>query len=523
MGPMGNDPRSRTGSGVNRRVFLGRAAAGAAGFTALGAALAACGDGDDATTSTAAGGDAAPNAGGRSATANMGIQLGKQSAGSTLNFQVEAGLQADVWKTVAVPMWEKLTGTTVNIVEVEFTQQFQKLVVATQAAGTIDCAYCALSWLPDLSAGEAIVPIGDMVDQYLDTDELQQEFDDLVPTGLTAVSEWNDQLWGFPLDGPGLVLYYRTDIFSDPDLQSKFSDQAGYELAPPETYPQYGEIAQFLTDELAPDVYGALHPAGGGQAYFWWFQLYNSGEFGDARYFDGDMRAMVNSPEGVAALDALKGYLDAGPPGANTLDPGRPFTDFIGGKLAMMINFTPFARWASVPPKERLEFVPKSEIRGKFALAVPPGGSTDVASGYTTVITSGSEQQELAFAFLAWATSPDVYTEIVNYGASLCKPTRTSMFAAAQEDPQWPGQGEQYSAFESTMTQLRMEPKWLSAAEYNTAIDEACTAAYTGTATQAALDKAAEEWNTITDRVGADAQADAYAQYESQTQALRAE
>jgi multiple sugar transport system substrate-binding protein len=451
------------------------------------------------------------------------IEFAKQFAGEEINFQVEGGLQALVWRQDVAPLFEELTGVKVNIIEAPFTEQFQKLIAAQSAPGSIDAAFVFYNWLPDLVEGGALYDFESLIDSMLTTPEQQAELADFVPAGITAVSSWNGKQWGFPLDAAGLVTFYRSDLFGDPDLQAKFTDEFGYELGPPQTWEQYGQIAQFLTDELAPDVYGALHAAGGGQAYFWFFQVFNSAEFGNAEYFDADMNALINGPAAVAALEALKGFLDAGPPGANTIDPGRVWTDFVEGKLGMNVEFSPFARWASPGDEgfsDALSFVPVSAVEGKFSLAVPPGGNSDEI-GYTTAISSTSENPELTFAFLAWATSPDVYPTIASPPYSLSKwTTRFSTMDALSD--LWVNADEHMDAFRQTLDVLSMEPKWLAAQEYLLAIDQAVTAAYTGTPVQEALDTAAEQWNAITERVGKDNQARAYAEYQSQVEQLRA-
>nr|MDQ2997958.1 ABC transporter substrate-binding protein [Chloroflexota bacterium] len=48
------------------------------------------------------------------------------------------------------------------------------------------------------------------------------------------------------------------------------------------------------------------------------------------------------------------------------------------------------------------------------------------------------------------------------------------------------------------------------AREYEESIDRAVTAAYAGTDPKAALDQAAQEWDAITERIGAETQKTAY-------------
>jgi multiple sugar transport system substrate-binding protein len=42
-------------------------------------------------------------------------------------------------------------------------------------------------------------------------------------------------VYGLPDDGDVFILYYRTDLFDDPENQAEFKAAHGYDLAPPET------------------------------------------------------------------------------------------------------------------------------------------------------------------------------------------------------------------------------------------------------------------------------------------------
>jgi multiple sugar transport system substrate-binding protein len=473
-----------------------------------------------------ASGGAAVQAGGvtssSNATSSAMVEFAKQYAGETINFQIEGGLQPLSWRQDLIPIWEAATGVKINVIEVPFTEQFQSLIAASMAPGSIDAAYVFYNWLPDVVEGGALYDFESLRDKMLNTPEMQAELEDFSAAGVLAVSSWNDKQWGFPVDSAGLTNYYRTDIIENAADQAKFKDRYGYDLAAPKTWKQYGEIATYIKDEYAPDIYGALHAAGGGQAYFWFFQAFNSAEFCDGNYFDDDMNALVNAPCAVEMLESLKGFLDAGPPGANTIDPGRVWTDFIEGKLGMSIEFSPFARWGSPGDtgfSDALSFVPISTVEGKFKLAVPPGGNSNVI-GYTTAISATSEKPELTFAFLAWATAPDMFYINASPPYSLTKWTVRYSTMEAMKDA-YLNADQHMDAFKATFDVLTMEPKWFAAQEYLSIIDQAATSAYTGTPVQEALDTAAERWDAITKRVGKKNQKRAYAQYQAQMATLR--
>ena len=54
------------------------------------------------------------------------------------------------------------------------------------------------------------------------------------------------------------ALYYRKDIFEDPKMKTAYQGKFKA-LEPPKTWEDYAQVAQFITDQMAPNVYGAGH------------------------------------------------------------------------------------------------------------------------------------------------------------------------------------------------------------------------------------------------------------------------
>ena len=52
---------------------------------------------------------------------------------------------------------------------------------------------------------------------------------------------------------------HRKDIFEDPKMKDAYQKKFNAALAPPKTWEEYAQIAQFITDQMAPNVYGAAH------------------------------------------------------------------------------------------------------------------------------------------------------------------------------------------------------------------------------------------------------------------------
>ena len=103
--------------------------------------------------------------------------------------------------------------------------------------------------------------------------------------------------WGFFDDGDMFALYYRKDIFDDPKLKAAYQAKFGKPLAVPKTWDDYSQVAQFITDQLAPNVYGAAHfrkfGSPGNQFSFLQQFRANGGKF-----FDADMKAQLIAPGG---------------------------------------------------------------------------------------------------------------------------------------------------------------------------------------------------------------------------------
>lgn len=448
-----------------------------------------------------------------SATSKAALALAKKYAGQTINFQAESGLQAATWKYIA-PIWNKLTGTTLNVVEVGFANQYQKALSTKEAgAGGIDALYVAYDWLPDFDQAQVTMPIDGLIAKYMNTPQMQKELADIIPAAMIVNAEYGGKRWGFPIDGPEFTLFYRTDIFSDSKLQAAYKGQYGHALAPPTTWDEYGRIGAFLTKHLGPKVYGAVHQGQSGQAYLWFYQVFAS--LG-GHYFDpGTMNALINGPTGQRAMTMLKSFFSFAPPGAQSWGPVEVWSTFLKGQLAMTVTWPPMGRlsagYGSTSPL--MSFVPVSRIRGKFAAAIPPGGTSEGATGYCIGVFADSKNPDLAFSLLMWATAPDIYLDLVSLPFTLLKPNRYSMFNSPVSKHLWPGADQYYSTLEQEIIHVSLDPKLFGSQRYNEALDQTCTTIYAGADVKKSLDACAAKWNSITDSVGRSRQKAAYADY----------
>ena len=149
------------------------------------------------------------------------IEAAKQFAGTTITVTAEAGLQALLDKQFTGPEWEQLTGVKVNVVELPNEEIYPKTILEHQAGtGAYDAVLMSPAWLADLVANGAIVPL----DPYIEKYGVKSEFDDINP----AFKDWmsyEGKIYGLVVDGDVLVTYYRTDLFADPENQSRIQGQ----------------------------------------------------------------------------------------------------------------------------------------------------------------------------------------------------------------------------------------------------------------------------------------------------------
>ncbi len=182
-------------------------------------------------------------------------QAAKQYAGVTINMTYESGLQALDPRNFSGPVWEQLTGIKSNVVELSHPDQFSKPVAEHIAAsGAYDVLDIEPAWTPSLADGGVIAPLDDYFAKYMNMADL----DDYHPL-YKALPTYKGKTWGFFDDGDMFALYYRTDVFGDQKLKDAYQAKFNKPLEVPKTWEDYAQVAQFITDNMAPNVYGAGH------------------------------------------------------------------------------------------------------------------------------------------------------------------------------------------------------------------------------------------------------------------------
>ena len=304
-----------------------------------------------------------------------------------------------------IPKFEEETGIKITLDELGYVDLYQKLTADFVGhTANYDLMTVDIVWSGEYAANGYTLPLDDFMER--DEDELQ--LDDIMPVAWT-LGEYEGQHWAYPLAGYANVLNYRKDVLAE----------AGVE--PPKTQQELLELSQNLTD-ADKEFYGiALLGAKGSavaQDYMAWVQQHGG------TILDENGNPALNTPENVEILEFFASLFEYAPPGATDYWWDQRETAFRNGSVAMMEGWS-IARAGYEDPEI-------SSIVGKVDVAVAPvteGMEPKYGFGGWGIginADSSSEEQEAAWEFIKWLTSPEVQKEwIRNDGAPIRRSTLT--------------------------------------------------------------------------------------------------
>jgi multiple sugar transport system substrate-binding protein len=234
--------------------------------------------------------------------------------------------------------------------------------------------------------------------------------DDFLEPTVYGYSTWpkgTPNYWALPAMGDALGWVYRKDWFEKPELQAEFKAKYGRDLAPPKTWTELKDVAEFFQgrDIDGKKVYGAaIFTERGSEGitmgvtaalYAWGFKYENT----PGKY---DMEGAVNSADAVAALEAYKDlYKCCTPPGYSDAYMQEGLDAFKSGQVAMMMNW--FAFWPGMYKDENVG-------GDKIGFFVNPGEKTAASTlgGQGISVVAYSDKQDDALKYIKWFATPDV-------------------------------------------------------------------------------------------------------------------
>ena len=214
--------------------------------------------------------------------------------------------------------FEKETGAKIRVVTPSWDDTINNIRASLEDPNlNYDIFVVIALWKGTLFGGDYIEPVPQWVKDKID-------WDDVLPIYRKHILSWNGVAYGLPYDGDCVNLFYRKDIFENPEYREKFYKQFGYPLEPPKTWKQYEEIASFFNgwdwDRDGKIEHGMAGLRVKGDVtllqFFTQAAAYAKHPDDKAYYFDPEtMKPRINSPAFARALEDYLRIMKYGPDG----------------------------------------------------------------------------------------------------------------------------------------------------------------------------------------------------------------
>lgn len=300
--------------------------------------------------------------------------------------------------------FEKLTGIKVEVERYEAEAVLQKIAFdLTSRTGRYDLIIQVYFDMGRLVGQRQIRPF----DQFVSNRRIHNaDFDpakDLFPVWKT-MGQYNGKTYGYPMMVLTMYSWYRKDLLESEDEKRAFKEKFGYELAPPEDWKQYKDVAEFFT---RPDqgLYGTLIQ-GKKHMALWQEYINFLYSFGGAVMETNDPSRYgpiaINSPQAIEATEYYKSLLKYSPADSLNFTWDDALALMQQGKVAicLMWNDSTYA----------LEDPGESKVAGKMGYAMLPRGSAGrphQIGGQSYYIPVPSKNPEAAYLFMEWMLQSD--------------------------------------------------------------------------------------------------------------------
>jgi multiple sugar transport system substrate-binding protein len=422
-----------------------------------------------------------------------------------------------------------LTGAKVDVVHIPFGDLYQRLMIPFQTGqAAYDVMFYPSLWIGDIHQFLQSVP--DAYKQVSGMKDVTQNYKD--------VATWGTDMVQYPVDGDRHYMKYRSDIFSNPDMQKRYKEKTGKDLTVPATWEEYNEVAKFFSGW---DWSGSGQPGFGSAEVTkrddLMFSAFISRAAAYAKnpnvkggfFFDlATMEPQINNPGFVKALEMFIDAQKAFPPGGSNFGLGDEIFSFGGGQTLMSYSWDD----AFIQAQEA-----DSPIRNKVAAAPLPGASEVwnrttkswekfdtpnappyITWGWTSAVSKASKSQDMAFDFLCFFSN-EANTQLdLQIGRFGVNPYRTTHFDPTfwQDKLGWDANvAETYVKTLSGMDDSNnrvFDLRVPGVNQFMSTLANGVAEAMAGQkAPKEALDGVAAQWTEIVNKIGVDKVREAYA------------
>jgi multiple sugar transport system substrate-binding protein len=383
-----------------------------------------------------------------------------------------SGVYGDAARELAAEFGQQ-TGIRVKVIEATlFSLREKELTDLLSQGGNFDVMQVPHQWegqiLPHLR------PLDDVVSRIV------PDIQDFIPAVRTNCGQWNGHFYGLPMACDVITLLYRTDVFAA--RSDEFRQLTGRPLRPPQSWPEYLEIARFLNSE---SLYGNII-MGDDQLYTVWSGiLYGLG----GRPVDEQWRPALNSEVGVQSLSLFVEMFKYAPPRSENGGVPEANSLFLQGRGAMYLTW-PSLVWGQIRDTN------VCKIAGKIGTAVIPGGRPQLSS-WSLGINPACRDLDAAYRWIAFSVNQ------ANAKRLLLERGKGSPRISTYSDPECQQKvfylRELLAGFAGTQPRFRIPPSQ----ELTDYLDNQLTKAIKGQNTpRAAMDRTATRWREILTQTG---------------------
>lgn len=456
-------------------------------------------------------------------------------AGTTINILTFTGPQIAEPLQRRAPDFEKLTGAKVNVLTVPFSDLYTKILTdVSTGTNSYDAFVFDPQWMGDFASAGYLADLSAKVKS-----DPTLQWNDIAPFFRDVSASYQGKDYMVPLDGDFHMVYYRTDIFQQ------------YNLQPPTTWADYVADAQKLqgkdlNGDGQPDYGSCIAMKRGAQSYWWIYSiaggmLQTQGTSQGVFFDTTNMTPLVKNDAFTAALNTYKTLSTLGPPDLLNDDVGATRGLFTSGRCALSLDWGDIGTLAIDPTQ--------SKVQDKVGAVILPGYSQvldrstghlvacdattcpDAVNGvnhapyaayggWSGAINAKVDQktQDAAFDFLAYMSAPAQSNVDVTLGKTGFNPYRISQFSSLDL---WEKAGMSAAAAQNYLGAIKdslnspnmiLDMRIPKTQQYQQVVlDQALADFLAGNLTAAQTeDQIYNGWEDITNQQGRDAQLAAY-------------
>jgi multiple sugar transport system substrate-binding protein len=244
----------------------------------------------------------------------------------------------------------------------------------------------------------------------------------VTPATLTYYGEYptgSGTYWAYPTEGDADGWAYRKDLFEDPDEMAAFKAKYGYDLAVPQNYQQFMDIAQFFTRK-DQDMYGVgIYTQKDYDAMTMGVENVMFPFGGSWQNENNEVIGVVNSPENVEAVQYYKDLYDCcQAPGLSNAFFQETNDAFTSGKAAMIMNY-----FAFFPALTNPQTNPYAATTGFFSNPEGPRGDKGAAlggQGMSIINFISDERKQAMLDFITWFATEENQAKWAALGGYTC-------------------------------------------------------------------------------------------------------